>query len=221
MPDPSSRLTAVASLDGDAAPRQRFSEALSDLAGRPTPAISVGDVLDAFGDRAFGALMLLFATPNMLPLPPGMSAVLGAPLLFVTARLMLGRSTLWMPRFICERSISRGFVNVLMMKLSPVLQWAERFLRPRLAMLLHPVPERIIDAACLLAVILFLPIPFDNIPPAFAIEAFSPGILERDGVATIIDWLAAVGSILILAAISSVIVAGIRAFLDQLWVLIE
>jgi hypothetical protein len=35
-------------------------------------------VLDAFGDRAFGALMLLFAAPNVLPLPPGMSAVLGA-----------------------------------------------------------------------------------------------------------------------------------------------
>ena len=76
-------------------------------------------------------------------------------------------------------------------------------------------------AACLLlAIILFLPIPFGNIPPAFAISAFALGILERDGVATIIGWLATVGSILILAAISSAIIAGIRAFLDQLWVLI-
>jgi hypothetical protein len=54
-------------------------------------------------------------------------------------------------------------------------------------MLLHPVQERIVGAACLLlAIILFLPIPFGNIPPAFAIAAFSLGILERDGVATII-----------------------------------
>ena len=71
-----------------------------------------------------------------------------------------------------------------------------------------------------LAVILFLPIPFGNIPPAFAIAAFALGILERDGLATIIGWLAMVGSVLILAAISSAIIAGIRAFLDQLWVLI-
>ena len=94
MPDPSSTLAAVVPPDTDAEPRQRFSEVLNDLARRPTSAISLGNVLDAFGDRAFGALMLVFAAPNMLPLPPGMSAVLGAPLLFVTAQLMLGRPTL-------------------------------------------------------------------------------------------------------------------------------
>ncbi len=76
MPDPSSSLAAVAPPDQHAEPRQRFSEVLNDLASRPAPAISLGDVLDAFGDRAFGALMLVFAAPNMLP--PGMSAVPGA-----------------------------------------------------------------------------------------------------------------------------------------------
>lgn len=221
MPDPSSSLTTVALADGDAEPRQRFSEVLSGLATRPVPVIRIGDVLNAFGDRAFGALMLLFAAPNMLPLPPGMSAVLGAPLLFITAQLMLGRSTLWMPRFICGRSISRDFFALLTAKLSPILHRAERFLRPRISMLLHPLPERIVGGACLvLAVILFLPIPFGNIPPAFAIAAFALGILERDGMATLVGWLATVGSVLILVAISSAIVAGVRAFLDQLWVLI-
>lgn len=221
MPDPSSSLSTVVLTDDDAEPRQRISEVLSDLASRPNPAISIGDVLNAFGDRAFGALMLLFAAPNVLPLPPGMSAVLGAPLLFITAQLMLGRSILWMPRFIREQSISRDFFALLTAKLSPILRRAERFLRPRLAVLLHPIPERIAGAACLLlAIILFLPIPFGNIPPAFAIAAFALGILERDGVATSIGWLAAVGSVLLLAAISSAIIAGINAFLDQLWVLI-
>jgi hypothetical protein len=221
MPDPSSSLATIALADGDAEPRQRFSEVLGGLAARPVPVISIGDVLNAFGDRAFGALMLLFAAPNMLPLPPGMSAVLGAPLLFITAQLMLGRSTLWMPRFIRERSISRAFFASLTAKLSPILHRAERFLRPRLSMLLHPVPERMVGGACLLlAVILLLPIPFGNIPPAFAIAAFSLGILDRDGVATIIGWFATLGSVLILAAISSAIIAGIRAFLDQFWVVI-
>ena len=202
-------------------PRQRFSEVLSDLAGQPSPAISIGDVLDAFGDRAFGALMLLFAAPNMLPLPPGLSAVLGAPLLFVTAQLMLGRPTLWMPRFICRQCIRRDFFALLTTKLSPVLQRAERILRPRLPLLLHPVNERIVGAACLLlAIILFLPIPFGNIPPAWAIAAFALGILERDGLATLVGWFGTIGSILILAAVSSAIVAGIDAFLTHLWVLI-
>jgi hypothetical protein len=221
MPDPSSSLSTVASPCDDVEPRRRFSEVLNDLARRPSPTISIGDVLNAFGDRAFGALMLLFAAPNLLPLPPGMSAVLGAPLLFVTAQLMLGRPSLWMPRLICERSISRDFFILLTAKLSPVLQRAERFLRPRLGMLFHPLPERIVGAACLLlAVILLLPIPFGNIPPAFAIAAFALGILERDGLATLVGWLASMGSLLILAAISSAIVAGIRAVIDQSWVVL-
>jgi hypothetical protein len=221
MPDPSSSLSTVLSSDDDVEPRQRFSEVLSDLASRPVPTISIGDVLDAFSDRAFGALMLLFAAPNVLPLPPGMSAVLGAPLLFITAQLMVGRSTLWMPRFIRERSISLDFFTLLTAKLSPILHWAERFLRPRLGMLLRPLPERIVGAACLLlAIILFLPIPFGNIPPAFAIAAFALGILERDGLATLVGWLSTIGSLLILAAISSAIIVGINAFLDQLWVIL-
>jgi negative regulator of sigma E activity len=39
--------------------------------------------------------------------------------------------------------------------------------------------------------------------------------------ATVLGWLAAIGSVLILAAISLAIIAGVRAFLDQLWVLIR
>ena len=74
--------------------------------------------------------------------------------------------------------------------------------------------------ALLLAIILFLPIPFGNIPPAWAIAAFALGILERDGLATLVGWFGTIGSILILAAVSSAIVAGIDAFLTHLWVLI-
>ncbi|WP_414472157.1 exopolysaccharide biosynthesis protein [Microvirga sp. M2] len=218
MSDPSSRLSAAVSPNGGGEHRQRFSEVLSALAARPNPAVSVGDALNAFGDRAFGALMLLFAAPNVLPLPPGMSAVLGAPLLFVAAQLMLGRPALWMPRFICERSLSRDVFVLLTDKLSPVLNRSERLLRPRLGVMFSPIPKRIAGGACLLlAIILFLPIPFGNMPPAFAITAFALGILERDGLATLVGWLAAVGSLLILAAISSAIVAGVTAFLDHLW----
>jgi hypothetical protein len=164
--------------------------------------------------------MLVFAAPNMLPLPPGLSAVLGAPLLFVTAQLMLGRPTLWMPGFISRQSIPRDFFALLTNKLSPLLRRTERILRPRLTLLFRPAPERIVGAACLLlAIILLLPIPFGNIPPAWAIAAFALGILERDGLATVVGWLGTIGSVLILAAVSSAIIAGVRAFLDRLWVL--
>jgi hypothetical protein len=37
--------------------------------------ISVGSLADEFGDRAFGALMFIFAIPNVIPAPPGTSAI--------------------------------------------------------------------------------------------------------------------------------------------------
>ncbi|MDZ4160677.1 MAG: exopolysaccharide biosynthesis protein, partial [Burkholderiales bacterium] len=33
--------------------------------------ITIGDLLEALGDRAIGALMFFFAAPNILPVPPG------------------------------------------------------------------------------------------------------------------------------------------------------
>jgi hypothetical protein len=221
MSDPAGSLEVAPSAECKNGSRRRFSEVLEDLASRPSPAISVADVLNAFGDRAFGALMLIFAAPNILPLPPGTSAVLGAPLLFVAAQLMTGRASLWMPKAICERSISRDTFSTVTSRLSPLLRRSERFLKPRLTGLLHPLSERLIGAVCLLlAIILFLPIPFGNIPPAMAISAFALGILERDGLAACLGWITAAGSLLVLAAISSAIVAGITAFFNQLWLLI-
>ena len=62
-----------------------FNAVLAELASRTSDWITVGEILEALGDRAFGTSMLVFAAPNALPMPPGVSAVLGAPLLFITA----------------------------------------------------------------------------------------------------------------------------------------
>ena len=73
--------------------------------------ISFGDLVDAFDGRAYGPLIVLFAAPNMLPVAlPGISAVLGAPLILLTAQLMIGRRHPWLPGFLRRRSLARtGF----------------------------------------------------------------------------------------------------------------
>ena len=53
--------------------------------------ISFGDLVDAFDGRAYGPLIVLFAAPNILPVAlPGISAILGVPLILLTAQLMVG-----------------------------------------------------------------------------------------------------------------------------------
>ncbi len=195
----------------------RVSEILAGIAAQEHETVSVSDVTHAFGDRAFGALMFVFAAPLALPMPPGVSAVLGAPLLFITVQWMIGRNHLWLPGVIANRTMSRSDYVALMGKLTPYLAWLERRLRRRITFLYGPVIDRLTGLFCVvLATVVFLPIPFGNMLPSFAIAAFALGLAERDGVAALIGWVSGLLSIAILAVLWKAIVAATLVFFGVL-----
>jgi hypothetical protein len=143
--------------------------------------ITVGDLLASLGDRALAALLFVFAFPNVLPVPPGTSAVLGAPLVVLAAQLALGRPP-WLPAFIARRSLARADFAALVRRITPWLVRAERLLRPRLTALTRTPVEYALGVVCLLlALLLTLPIPLGNMLPALAICLLALGILEHDG----------------------------------------
>lgn len=179
--------------------------------------MAVSDVLEAFGDRAFGALMFVFAAPLALPMPPGASAILGAPLLFITAQWMVGRKTLWLPKLVTERTMSRSDFATMLEKVTPFLAWLEGHLRRRLSFLYGRMFDRLTGLMCLiLALIVFLPIPFGNMLPSFALAVFGLGLAERDGVAALVGWSASALSLAILAVLSKAIIAAFLAFFHAL-----
>ncbi len=189
------------------------SEILALIGERQARKVAVADILEAFGDRAFGALIFVFAAPLILPMPPGASAILGAPLMFLTAQWMLGRRTLWVPRALLKRTMSMSDFRTVTAKMSPHLKRLERRLRPRLTFMYNRLGDRLLGAICFgLSIIVFLPIPFGNMLPSFAIAAFAIGAAERDGVAAIIGWIAATLSVLVLAVLSKAIIAAAVAF---------
>ena len=179
-----------------------LSEVLRALADDTTrERIFVRDLVEALGDRALAALMLVFALPNVFPTPPGTSSVLGAPLIFLTAQLAFGCKP-WLPGFVRNRSVSTKDFRALVIRVVPWLERAERLLRPRAIRLAVPPMEYVVGLICfVLSVILALPIPFGNIPPALAICLMALGILEQDG------WWIVAG--LITAAIGVAIVSGV------------
>jgi hypothetical protein len=163
--------------------------------------ISIGDLFETMGDRAIGALMLIFALPNVFPTPPGTSALLGAPLLFLAAQLTFGLKP-WLPRVIAARSMRREDFETIVGRIAPWLAWAERLLKPRLTLFATPPVEYIAGFACLvLAIILTLPIPLGNILPAIAISIFAFGILGRDGLFTLVGF--------VMTAVSLVVAGGV------------
>lgn len=185
----------------------RLSEILTGLAEDTTrDRISVADMLETMRARAFGALLLIFAFPNILPTPPGTAGILGLPLIFLSAQMMLGLQP-WLPGVIARRSMARTTFQGLVTRINPWLVKAERLLRARLKVLAWPVAQRVLGALCLVvSIALALPVPFANMAPAVALCLIGLGVLERDGVWILVGVLAAFGSLIYVAGLAYALV---------------
>lgn len=189
-------------------PRRRLSEILLHIAADETrERVSMRDLVAEMPGRATAALLFLFAAPNAFPAPPGVSALLGLPMIYLASQMMLRRQP-WLPKVVAARSILRQDFAAMVNRAAPWLARAERMLRPRLSSLVSPPAEVSIGAFCLvLALAVALPIPLGNMLPAFAICLLALGVLERDGLWVMIGAVVGVGA---LALVASVVVAAVK-----------
>ena len=150
--------------------------------------VTVGDLVEAMEQRGHGMAMLVLSLPMLLPItPPGVSAVVGLPTVFVAMQLILRRPHVWLPGFLRRRSIETAKLRMVIGKTVPSVARVEKLLKPRLNILTEAVAETLIGVAVLLiALLLVLPIPFSNIPLGLAIALLSMGLITRDGVAVLI-----------------------------------
>jgi hypothetical protein len=201
--EPEIDLTHVGKAEG----ADRLSAILTAIAeAEDRDRISIGDLLEALKRRALGALMFIFAIITALPMPPGVSAVVGAPLVFLSAQLMLGMNA-WLPRIITDRSLSRVDFHRVVKAASPWLARAEGIMKPRFEFLAkRPAVYFAGFVTFVMSLLVLLPIPGANMAPSIAICIIALGLLERDGIWIVLG--AAVG------IISTVVVGGIY------WVLI-
>jgi len=163
--------------------------------------ISFGDLVDAFDGRAYGPLIVLFAAPNILPVAlPGISAILGVPLILLTAQLMIGRRRPWLPGFVRRRSLARRDFERFVGKVVPRLRRIETWIRPRYLILSGPVARRLIGAGGLvLAIIICLPVPLGNAVPGLALVLMAVGLLGRDGLAVLAGGLVGLAGLAIVS----------------------
>lgn len=171
--------------------RRPLSELLGEIADDPEPMVTVGEIVHRLGRRSFGALLFIFAAPNWLPLPPGSSAFLAGPLLFLGPQMAVGIHRPWLPRFIDRQQLARARLAGALHKLIPVLERVEKVSSPRLVFLFGPVGDRVIGVTVtLLALVLMLPIWLGNMAPGAAIAIFGLALVQRDGVLALIGYAA-------------------------------
>lgn len=194
-----------------------FSETLERIARRPGAKLYLGEIVEAFGERAFGAVMLLFAIVNMLPWPPGGTTLTGAPLLFLSIELAWSRDTLWLPDWIERRSVKRETFQKLSGRFMKLIRFSEALSRPRLYFLTGPFGQGMIGLACLfLSAILVLPVFGGNLIPAIAIGFFALGVMQRDGLAVLLGWLTTGITVAILFLAWRLIIAGFQLGWDSI-----
>ena len=150
----------------------------------PTDRLTFGELIEALGQRGYGALIVLLALPNLLPFwVPFLSPLVGVPMFIVCAQLAFGRTTPRLPDMVARRSMRGAALLGMIQKASPWLRRVERFVKPRPSFLTTRTGERLVGAWCMvLAAIVVLPTPLTNGPPALACLIMALGMLEEDGV---------------------------------------
>lgn len=190
---------------GRAAAHSQLSSVLAAFAVRQgRDGATIGDLMDAMGNRSLGALLVCFAAPSVLPIP-GISTVMAVPLIYVSLQLVCGRTTCRLPRSVVRRKLRWSFFD----RLVPYVAKAERLLRPRLPALVSSVSERIIGLLAIgLAGILFLPIPLGNMAPALSIAILGMALVQKDGLAALVGIAAGLGSAVLALGVAAALAAG-------------
>ena len=194
-----------------------LSVLLRELTEREGETILVDEVVDHFGRRAFAALLFIFAVPNLLPLPPGSTTILGLPLVLIAPQLVIGAPNLWLPRAVGRRPLKTRDLKRAFDKLLPRLVRIERWMAPRHGWLFGHVGDRIIGLVCtLLALVLILPIPLGNVLPALSISTLSLGMTQRDGTVVMIGYGLVCASVGALALSAGAVVAGVNRLMHMI-----
>lgn len=153
--------------------------------------VTVGRILQAFGLRSFALLILVLSLLNVVIfMVPLISVLFGLPMVVLAVQMVLGFRTPFLPPVIRHRAIP---AEPLHKGLEKGIYWVEkinRVIKPRLTFLSEPALVRIhAFLALMLAVMVALPIPVVNVPPALGLIALSLGILERDGYFIILAYV--------------------------------
>lgn len=172
-----------------------FSQVLEDIGAKRDPKLYLGELVNAFGERGFGALMLFFGLMNIaIGIIPGTTTILGAPLLLMGLQLATRQDQLWLPKWALRRWIEREAYRNGVEKVLPRVRQVERLSKPRLSIMTSEVSEVLIGVATVvLAFILILPIWGGNLVPALIISMFGFGLMQRDGLAVLIGWVGVAG----------------------------
>ncbi len=160
--------------------------------------VDLKTVVESFGNRSFGPIMVLCGLCMMTPLGaiPGIPPAFGVIVIVFAMQLLFRRKTPWMPEVLRRVSIPSDKLSKVQAKVRPFLAKIDGIIRPRLQWAATGPMQVVIS---LVAIILSLSffilgmVPFGVVAPAAIILLLGLGITARDGVLTLLGLSLSLG----------------------------
>jgi len=191
-----------------------FSDELEDWLRGDAPK-TVGALSEEFGERSFAVTILLLMFLPALPLPTGgLSHVFELIAIIIALQMVLGRSTLWLPKRFAQRELGASMTGKAVPFISRRIRWFERFSHPRLAGLFN---QRWFTQLIGLVIVAFtigaaVAPPFSGLDtlPALGVVVICLAIILEDAVVLAIGSAIGVGGIALIVTIGAALAHFVR-----------
>lgn len=153
---------------------------------------SVGDILQAFGNRSYGPLLAAPAMITLLPVIgaiPGLSITMATWILLVAMQMLIHHGTIWLPRRVRGWSVSQSKLARVTEKTYRYIRWMDKLMKPRFTMFCGPPFSYVIALLCIALALTMYPlalVPLGVGPPAATILLFALGLTSHDGLLLIL-----------------------------------
>jgi hypothetical protein len=161
------------------------------FAGDRKSLLTLDEFLGALHGRSYAFAIAALNLPNCIPTGiPWLSTITGLPMVFLLVQFFAGREVPRLPALVGRRGLSRGKLQTFIGRARRGIQWLEETVHARHEWWVDGMPRHALLVAWAANIVLLaLPIPFDNLFPAWAIMFFCLALIEDDGVMAMLGWL--------------------------------
>lgn len=165
--------------------------------------VTVRDLLDAVGRRAYGPILLLlgFISISPLTLIPGATWLVALITLLISIQIVFGKKFPWVPRRLLDFKFKRDHLVAGVAGGRKYAKMIDQYVKPRLTFLTAPIVAPLVGLICVAAALVTIPLglfPFGPVLPGLTVLLFGLALTARDGVFLLLAAAALTGAILIL-----------------------
>jgi hypothetical protein len=153
--------------------------------------LTLKEFLDGLRGRSYAFAILALDMPNVIPLGiPWLSTITGVPMVLLVVQYFAGHEVPSLPHAIGRRGFPRGKLQDFLGRATRFIRWLERTVHARYGWWVTGTARKLLYVAWAANIaVLAVPIPFDNLFPAFAILFFCLALIEDDGAMAMLGWL--------------------------------